>query len=89
MLATTGDEIGVMVGAGTAPGDEHCVRQTQLRRSGNAGGVGDVRNRYRDFDSWEFSGLDGVCDGEKVGAAAGEENAEAEGLTRVGDGSHG
>lgn len=75
VLAEAGDEVGVVVGARAAFGDEDGGGEVEVFGRGDAGGVVDVGDRYRDFDPLELSGLDGIRDGEEVGTAAGEENS--------------
>ena len=67
-----------MHGAMTAIGDIDGGGQAEVAGGGNAGGFGDVGEDDGDFDAGEAAGADGFGDGEEVGAAAGEEDAEAE-----------
>jgi hypothetical protein len=53
------------------------VRQTQLLSGGDSRSVGNVGDDYSDFDAGQAAAADGLGDGQEVGAAAGEEDAEA------------
>jgi len=70
------DHVVVVLGAGAALGDEHFARQAQLSCGSDAGGIGDVGDYDGDFDVGQAAFGDRVGDGEEVGAAAGEEDAE-------------
>jgi len=81
MFAKAADEVGVLIGAGAALGDVEGGGQAEVFGGGEAEGVGDVGDDDGDFDVEEFSLADVAVDGEEVGAAAGEEYAETEGLS--------
>jgi len=67
--AEAGDHIGVVLGAGAAFGNKHCVRQTQLLGGGDSGSVGHVGVDDGDFNAGETAFTDGLRDSEEVGAA--------------------
>jgi len=73
------DEVGVVGGTGAAFGDENFVRKVQISRGGDAGGFGNVGEDNGDFNVGETPFADGFSDGDEVGAAAGQKDAEAEG----------
>lgn len=77
-----GDHVGIVLGAGAAFGDEDGGGKAELAGGGEAGSFSDVGDDDGDFNAGQAAGADGFRDGEEVGAAAGEEDAEAEG--RVG-----
>ena len=79
VFAKAGDEVGVVICAGTAFRNVDGGGQIELAGGGNSGSVGDVGDRYRDFNSLKLSGPDRFGDSEKVGAAAREQYAYAKG----------
>ena len=81
MLAETGDEVGVMIGARTAFGDIEGGGKAEIFCRGKAGGIGDIGDDDGDFDGGEFAFADVAGDGEEVGAAAGEKDAKAQWCT--------
>lgn len=80
VLAQAGDEVAVVLGAGAALGDQHRRGEIQVAGGLDAGGIGDVGDRYRDFDPLKLPSPDRIGDGKKVGATAGEEDAEFGGV---------
>jgi len=78
VLAQAGEEVAVVIGARAALGDKRSVRQSHLSRSGQSRGFGDVGDDDGDFRAGQLSRPDGLSNGEEVGAAAGEEDAEAD-----------
>jgi len=79
MLAEACDQVGVVGFARAAFGDESGGGKAEVAGCGEAGSIGDVGDDDGDFDAGEAAGADGVRDGEEVGTAAGEEDAEAGG----------
>jgi len=71
-----GDDIGVVVGAGAALGDEEMMREAAFGCGFEAAGIGNVGDDDGDFCSLQAALADGLGNGEEVGAAAGEEDAE-------------
>ena len=82
MVKQAGDEAGVVGFARTAAGDDCGGGKAKVAGGGEAGSIGDVGDDDGDFNAGETAGADGFRDGEEVGAAAGEEDAEAGG-TRI------
>lgn len=78
VLMQTGGHVRVVVGAGTAFGYEQFMGQAQFLSRSQTGGVSDIGDDDGDLDAGEFAGADGFGDGEEVGAATGEKNAEPE-----------
>jgi len=78
VLAEGGEHVGVVVGAGAAFGGAELGGQAQGLGGGEAGGAGDVGEDEGDFYVGEPAFADGLMNGEEVGAAAGEEDAETE-----------
>jgi len=75
VVSKAGDEVLIVIGAGTAFGDVEGGGKTEVFCSREAGGIGDVGNYDGDFDVGEFAFADAAGDGEEVGAAAREEDA--------------
>ncbi len=73
----TGDHVDVMLRAGATFGDADGGGKAETLRGFEGGSFGDVRDDHGDFDAGQASGADGIGDGEEVGAAAREEDAEA------------
>ena len=71
-----GDHLGVVVGALAASGGDGQGGETEVSGGGEAGGGFDVGEDDGDLGVETVFG-DGAVDGEKVGASAGEENAES------------
>src|SRR5271166_7198949 len=67
-----------MLGAEASTRDEYFVGQTQLSCGGNASSFCHVGDDNGDFDVLQAAFANRPGDGEEVGAATGEENAEAE-----------
>ena len=79
VLLQAGEDVGIVFGAGAAFGDvERVGRPRSWLRPGRA--LGHVRDDDGDFDAGQTAGANGFGDGEEVGAAAGEKDAEAEGF---------
>jgi hypothetical protein len=77
MFAQAGDDGGVVLGAFAALGlDGHGI-QAAITGGSEAGRVGLIREDDGDFAAGELSGCDVVGDGEEVGAASGEKDAQA------------
>jgi hypothetical protein len=85
--AEAGEDIAIVVGAGAAFGDEESGGQAEIAGGGEAGSVGDIGDDEGDLNAGEAAFADVAPDGEEVGAAAGEEDAEAE-LFDLGRGVH-
>ena len=75
--AEVGDHVGVVELARCALRDLQGGGKAQVAGRLQAGCGGDVRKDERDFALRECAGCDGLVDGEEVGAAAAEEDAEA------------
>jgi hypothetical protein len=75
VLAETGDEVGVVVGAGAAFGNKDGGGKVEVAGGLDAEGVGDVGEDDGDFDVGETTFADVAGDGKEVGAAAGEEES--------------
>ena len=58
MFAQAGDDVGVVLGAWTAFRNMESCRKAELACGGEAGRVGDVGDRNRDFNSLKFFGPD-------------------------------
>jgi hypothetical protein len=67
----------IVLGAGSAFGHKHCVRQPQFSRSGDSRGIRDIRKDHSDFNAREPAFPDRSGDCKEVGAAAGEQDSEA------------
>src|SRR6266567_461739 len=72
-----GQHVGIVLGALAALGDEDFSGQAEFEGGAKAGGVGDVGDYDGDLDSGKATFADGLCDGQEVGAPAGEENSQA------------
>ena len=83
MLAEAGDDVGVMLGAGAATGDEAGGGKAEAACGVEAGRVLNVGEDDGDGGCGDASVGDGLGDGEEVGAAAGEQDAEPGGSGRV------
>ncbi len=81
--AQAGEYIRIVVGAGTALGNEKVVVEAELTGGGKAGGVGHVGDDHRDLDSGQAAFANGPVDGQEVRSAAGEKNSYAEGRRLV------
>src|SRR5262245_7017794 len=82
------NDLGVVIlASATFGGNDHRVQPTLLRRF-DPSRLGDVRDHDPDL-SMQLSRSDVVSDGEKVGAASGEQDAEAAGSSVVGRRSSG
>ena len=81
--ADAGNQVGVVLGAGAAFGDEDGRGEVEVAGGGDAWGFGGVGEDDGDFDVEEAAFADRAGDGEEVGAAAGEEDAEAQGRART------
>ena len=75
--AQAGDHIGVVLFALASAGNKDRGGQTHLARFGQAGCVSDIRDDDGDFGALQAAGANGFGNGKEVGAAAGEEDAEA------------
>ena len=82
--AQAGENVGVVFGAGAALGDKERVVQAEIAGGGEAGSIGDVGDDDGDFDAGQAAFADRSGDGEEIGSAAGEKNAEAKGPGWVG-----
>lgn len=83
VFAKAGDDVGVMFGAWTTFGNVESCRNAELACGGQAGRVGDVGDRYRDFNFLKFSSPDRIGDRKEVRAAAGEQHSHADGRMRA------
>src|SRR5579863_3522341 len=78
MCAKAGEDVGIVFGAGTAAGNKEGDGEAEIAGRGDAGRIGDVGDDDGDLDAGEAALAYVAVDGEEVGAAAGEEDAEAE-----------
>ena len=76
MLAESGDDVGIVLGALAAAGVEGEGGEAALAGGGEAGSVGHVRDDDSNAGVGDGARADRVGDGEEVGAAAGEEDTE-------------
>ena len=81
--AEADNEVGVVLGAGAAFGDEYGGGEVEVAGGGDALCFGGVGEDDGDFDVVEAAFADGAGNGKEVGAAAGEEDAEAQGRART------
>jgi hypothetical protein len=78
VIFETVDDFGVVVGAKTALGDKELVRDSEFGCGFEATGVGYVGDDDGDLHAGKGSHADGLGDGQEVGAAAGEQNTQAD-----------
>ncbi len=77
MLVEARDHLGVVFDALSARGWNGEGRQVERVGGGKAGSVFDVRENDSYLHTGQPMFADGLCDREKVGASAGEEDTEA------------
>ena len=82
VTAEAGDDVGVVLGAGAALGEEDFARQAELATDGEAAGRGGVGDDDGNLDAGQTALTDAVVNRDHVGAATGDEDAEAEGVLR-------
>ena len=84
VFAQAGDQVGVVLGAGAAFGYEDGGAAGRVRAAAAMPGASATLERTMAISTLgRRSFADGFGDGEEVGAAAGEEDSEAEGRTRA------